>query len=431
MLEPTIRHKITELIKTEVVPAVGCTEPIAVALAVAKATEILGKIPSKIEVILSGNIIKNAMGVGIPGTGMVGLPIAVALGAIAGKSELYLEVLRDIDIHSINRAKEYLNEDRISILHKNDAPSNLYIEVTVSDTDGNNARSIIAYTHTNFIHLSRNGKTILEKSDDKLEEISGEANIDLDLFTVWQYATESPIEELQFILEAKKLNEAASQYALHEKQVGHQIGQLINSRLNNCFGGSVLGKMLANTSGACDARMAGEKITVMSNSGSGNQGIAITMPVVTYAKEIGANENELIRALILAHLTSIYIKQSLGRLSALCGCVVASTGASLALVYLMGGNYQIGSYAVKNMIATLTGMICDGAKPACSLKIASGVSTAYISALMAMNNQCVTHNEGIIERSVDDTIKNFSLIGREAMQETDKMVLKMMVGSVD
>ncbi|MDE6165165.1 MAG: L-serine ammonia-lyase, iron-sulfur-dependent, subunit alpha, partial [Muribaculaceae bacterium] len=183
---------------------------------------------------------------------------------------------------------------------------------------------------------------------------------------------------------------------------------------------------LAMTAGACDASMAGEPVAVMSNSGSGNQGITITLPVVTYAEEINASEEQRVRALVLAHLTSIYIKQSLGRLSALCGCVVAATGASIALTYLMGGDFTHGTYAVKNMVATLTGMICDGAKPACALKIMSGVNTALVSALMAMNDECVTADEGIVDDDVEITVRNLTAIGREAMNETDLMVLKIM-----
>lgn len=429
MLDKEIRDKITALIKREVVPAVGCTEPVAVALAVAKASSVLGCEPEYIKVGLSGNILKNAMGVGIPGTGMIGLPIAIALGAIKREPGLGLKVLQDIVPADVEKGKSYIEGERIRIYHIADTPSNLYIDATVI-SKGHEARAVIAFSHTNFTHVSIDGETLVDgQTGDAHIEENGDETPELTLRKVWDYALESPIEELEFILEAKKLNEAAAKYALNRKGLGHAVGDIVHENLEGHFGGSVLARMISMTSGACDARMAGEQIAVMSNSGSGNQGIAITMPVVSYAESIGADRETLIRALTVAHLTSIYIKQSLGRLSALCGCVVASTGASMALVYLMGGDYRKGCYAVKNMIATLTGMICDGAKPACSLKIASGVSTAYLSALMAMNDRCVTSTEGIVDDDVDVTILNFSKIGREAMLETDRMVLSIMSAS--
>ena len=429
MLSDEIRAQIRNIIKEEVLPAVGCTEPIAVALAVSKAVELLGKIPERIVVRLSGNIIKNAMGVGIPGTGMIGLPIAIALGVVAGKSSYGLEVLKDVDDEAVACARQYVDEGRIVIEHLEDVPSNLYIMAIVSDNERNEATAIIAYRHDNFIMLKKNGTTVWENDCNNDKEAQNSNSVPLSLRIVWDYATLSPLEELEFIIEAKTLNVNAAKVALNNNGAGHKVGKIILNNSSDMFGDSHLSYMLAMTSGACDARMAGEQVTVMSNSGSGNQGIAITMPVVAYCERVNASYEKEIRALILAHLTSIYIKQSLGRLSALCGCVVASTGAALAIVYLMDGSYEQGTYSVKNMIATLTGMICDGAKPACSLKIASGVSTAYIASLMALNNQCVSSTEGIINESVDETIRNFSLIGREAMLETDRVVLDIMTKS--
>lgn len=429
MLCKEIRDSITQLIRSEVVPAVGCTEPAAVSLAVAKATETLGSRPYVLKVSLSGNILKNAMGVGIPGTGMIGLPIAIALGSLIGKSSYGLEVLKDVNDEVLPVAKEMIEQGCIKISHASDCPSNLFIDATALGRDGSSARAVIAYSHTTFVLVEKNGNKIYELLENNIN--SGEKDNDqpeLDLAVVWEYATESPLDEIAFIKEAQDLNTKAAEIALKGEGMGHKVGKTIYESHQH-FGDSRLMKMLAFTAGACDARMAGEPIAVMSNSGSGNQGIAITMPVVAYAEEIKASDEQTLRALAMAHLTSIYIKQSLGRLSALCGCIVASTGASMALVYLMGGGYEQGSWAVKNMIATLTGMICDGAKPACSLKIASGVSTAYISAVMAMNGECVTSNEGIIDDCVDETIKNFSAIGRDAMRETDKMVLRIMSDS--
>ncbi len=424
MVSESKREKIIALINREVVPAIGCTEPVAVALCVAKATELLGTMPSRIEAALSGNMLKNAMGVGIPGTGMIGLPIAMALGALVGKSAYGLEVLKDVTPEAVELASRYISEDHISISHDESAPSKLHVDVTVRDEDGNSVRAIISCEHTHFVLLEKNGETLLQ------EQIAGDSaenhdDIALDLATVYEFATETPINEISFIMEAKRLNMAAAQTAL-SGDYGHSLGATIRRYGLKYYGDTPVEHMISYTSAACDARMGGAPVAVMSNSGSGNQGITATMPVVSFAADMEATEEQTIRALILSHLTSIYIKQSLGRLSALCGCVVASTGASAAIVYLMGGGFNEVCAAVKNMVANLTGMICDGAKPSCALKISSGVSTAMMSAMLAMNGKCVTSTEGIISEDVDATIHNLTSIGREAMNETDRLVLRIM-----
>ncbi len=415
---------IIRLIKKEVVPAIGCTEPAAVSLAVAKATEMLGEVPEKISLSLSGNIIKNAMGVGIPGTGMIGLPIAVALGALIGKSEYGLEVLKDVDEDAVKAGREYIAENRIFISHCHDAVSNLHIDVKV-EASGKYARAIISGSHQNFIYLDNNRNVLLNKGASADAGSSADDDIRLDAETVYRFAMDAPLEDIRFILEAKRLNSAAADLGL-KGTYGHALGATMN-RGHGLIGDSPLEHIMALTSAACDARMGGAPIAVMSNSGSGNQGITATMPVVSYANDINATEEQTVRALVLSHLTSIYIKQSLGRLSALCGCVVASTGASAGLVYLMGGGFSHICAAIKNMVANLTGMICDGAKPACAMKISSGVSTSVMSAMLAMNDKCVSSSEGIICDDIDKTIHNLTSIGREAMQETDKLVLRIMV----
>lgn len=424
MLSAEKRKRIIELIQREVVPAMGCTEPIAVSLCVARATELLGKLPEKISVGLSGNIIKNAMGVGIPGTGMIGLPIAIALGALIGKSEYQLEVIREVNNEAVERGRRYIDEGHINVYHIEDTPSNLHIDVKV-EADGHEARAVISRAHTNFILLSKDGETVFEEQPVTETADAGEKDIELSCAMVYEFATESPLDEIRFILQARDLNKAASRTAM-DGDFGHSLGVTIRSKGMSLLGDSPLGHMMSATSAACDARMGGAPIPVMSNSGSGNQGITATMPVVSYAEDINASEEQLIRALTLSHLTSIYIKQSLGRLSALCGCVVASTGASSGLVYLMGGGYEKVCAAIKNMVANLTGMICDGAKPSCAMKIASGVSTAAMSAMLAMNDKCVSSAEGIVSDDIDSTIHNLTSIGREAMTETDRLVLKIM-----
>ena len=424
-MEKSLRQQIIDLIKREVVPAVGCTEPVAVALCVAKATEALGLVPEKLELFLSGNIIKNAMGVGIPGTGMIGLPIAIALGALVGKSEYSLEVLRDVTPEAVEAGRKYIEEERISISLEPDAPSNLHIDVKAY-AGGHSVRAIISGSHTNFILLEKDGVLLFEKSaESEGSDCADSSDPELNLRMVYDFALTAPLEEIAFIHEAKDLNLAAANHALNGNY-GHCLGSTVRHFGERFFGDTPVTHAITLTSAACDARMGGAMVPVMSNSGSGNQGITATMPVVSYAIDINATEEQTIRALVLSHLTSIYIKQSLGRLSALCGCVVASTGAASGLVYLMGGDYKQVCDAVKNMVANLTGMICDGAKPSCSMKISSGVHTAMMSAMLAMQGFAVTSAEGIISDDVDATIHNLTSIGRDSMQATDKLVLKIM-----
>ena len=424
MLSLSERRRIIDLINREVVPAIGCTEPIAVALCTARAAETLGAGPERIAVRLSANILKNAMGVGIPGTGMIGLPIAVALGALIGRSEYRLEVLRDVTPEAVERGREMIGRRCISIGLKEGVCEKLYIEAEV-EAAGHRAVAVIAGGHTDFVFVSRDGEVLFDKRTPAgCDEEAGE--VPLTLARVWDFAMTSPVEELRFILETRRLNMAAAERSL-AGEYGHCVGRTLRcDRERKVMGDSLFTRILSYTSAACDARMAGAMIPVMSNSGSGNQGIAATLPVAVYADEVHASEEQTIRALALSHLTVIYIKQSLGRLSALCGCVVAATGSSCGITYLMGGAYEQVAAAVKNMIANLTGMICDGAKPSCSMKLTSGVSTAVLSAMMAMDGHCVTPVEGIIEEDVDKCIRNLTAIGRDGMNETDRLVLGIM-----
>ncbi len=381
------RSEILSLMKREIIPAIGCTEPIAVALCCARAAEALGHRPEKIAAHLSANILKNAMGVGIPGTGRTGLPIAMALGATVGRSEYGLEVLRDVDDKAV---------------------------------------AIISGDHTNFVYVAHGDRVLLDNRSSATSESAAEKPVELSMRTIWDFAMTSPLDELEFIDQARRLNMAASEVSF-KGNYGHSLGRLLqNDAERLIMGDSLFTRILSYTSAACDARMAGAMVPVMSNSGSGNQGITSTIPVVVYAEHISATREQMLRALILSHLTVIYIKQSLGRLSALCGCVVASTGSSCGITYLMGGGYEQVAAAVKNMIANLTGMICDGAKPSCAMKLTSGVSTAVLSAMMAMDGRCVTSVEGIIDDDVDRSIANLTTIGRDAMNETDAMILKIM-----
>ena len=398
----------------------------AVALCTARATELLGTRPEEINVLLSANILKNAMGVGIPGTGMIGLPIAVALGALIGKSEYQLEVIKDLTPKSLEEGKKYICENRINIGLKPGKCDKLYIEVTCSAHGSRDkATAIIARTPTHFIYEALNDKVTLDNRSGGSESSTGD-DVRLNMKMVWDFAMNMPADKLRFFLNVRDVNMRAAAESL-KGNYGHCLGKTMDRPLSHgIFGNSIYSHIISKTASACDARMGGAMIPVMSNSGSGNQGICATNPVAVFAMENENTEEELIRALCLSHLTAIYIKQSLGRLSALCGCVVASIGSSCGITYLMGGDYNRVCYSVKNMIANLAGMICDGAKPSCALKISSGVSTAMLSAMLSIEGKHVTAAEGIIDEDVDRSIRNLTSIGKEAMCETDDMVLDIM-----
>ncbi len=425
MQEKKIRESIISLVQKEVVPAIGCTEPMAVALCTAKAATVLGCRPEKINVLLSPNMLKNAMGVGIPGTGMIGLPIAVSLGALIGKPEYELEVLKDLTPETLEQGKRFIEDADIDIKLKEGNVDKLYIEVMCRAGE-HAATAIISGSHTHFVFVDRDGEVVLDNRGGNGGANEGDGDVQLDFRLVYDFATTAPLDEISFILKTKEYNIKAAELSI-KGNYGHCLGKTMDRPLSHgIFGDSIFSHIISRTASACDARMGGAMIPVMSNSGSGNQGICATNPVAVYALENENTEEELIRALMLSHLTAIYIKQSLGKLSALCGCVVASIGSSCGITYLMGGDYQRICNAVKNMVANLTGMICDGAKPSCALKISSGVSTALLSALLSMEGKCVTSAEGIVDDNVDKCIHNLTSIGADAMRATDDMVLSIM-----
>ncbi len=424
-MEQAMYTHIISLMKQEIIPAIGCTEPIAVALAVAKAHEVLGKPITALQVRLSGNIYKNAMGVGIPNTGMVGLPIAIALGATIGRADKGLEVLCETNEAAVAHAKDYLQHTPITIDVDKTTPHKLFIHV-LAQADTDTAQVEITDLHTHFSLIQHNDDILFA---DQIHLQEGEAathSTPLSFRTVYDFATSVRLAEVDFLHEAARMNIEAANYSF-QSDCGHCLGKMLHEGVgNNILGDTLFTKILAYTGGACDARMSGAMIPVMSNTGSGNQGISATVPIVIYGKETGATDEQILRALTLSHLTVIYIKQSLGRLAALCGCVVAATGSACGITYLMGGGYEEITFAVKNMIGNITGMICDGAKPGCALKVTSGVSTAILSAVLAMQHAHTTAAEGIIHDDIDQTIRNMTLVGNEGMQQTDDIILQIM-----
>lgn len=433
--------EIISLIRKEVKPALGCTEPIAVALAVAKAMEIIEERCSpasaawrmeagyKIRIEVSGNILKNGMGVGIPGTGMVGLHIAAALGAVCGKSEYGLEVLHDLDDEAVARAKELVEDNAVAISIA-DTDHKLYIKAYVETSGEHCASAIIEDDHDNIAETCFD-ETVLSsshKSEDSNEnDQKTTADYHLTVKEIFDFASNVAFEDISFILESRTLNLALANEGLKGKY-GLRVGYAIRSADNEeVFGDNFLSYAMSMTAAASDARMAGCTLAAMSNSGSGNQGITVTMPVIAYSIKYGTSDEQLARALVLSHLIAIHIKGYLGKLSALCGCVIASTGASSGLVYLRGGDYGQVCSAIKNMIGNITGMVCDGAKVGCAMKVASGVSSALQSAVLAREGICISEHDGIIEKDIEKTIRNLGQIGSVGMQHTDNMILDIMV----
>ena len=443
--------EIIELIKKEVKPALGCTEPIAVALAVASSCETLRNAgfgnPTSLDVEVSANILKNGMGVGIPGTGMVGLHIASALGATCGKSEYKLEVLKDLNDETLAAAKKMVADGNVKI-GLADTAVKLFIKASAINGE-NRAETIIKDNHDSIISVTLNGNQVAGGTGADCEpkvavecgsvcDPEGTAvaaapaekttlDYKLTVKEILEFANEANYDNIKFILDSVKLNYALAEEGL-KNDYGLKVGKtIIATQHSSVFGNSVMSYAMAATAAASDARMAGCLLPAMSNSGSGNQGITVTVPVIAVAKKMAVSEEKLARALVLSHLIAIHIKGYLGKLSALCGCVIASTGSSCGIVYLNNGTYEQICSAIKNMVGNITGMVCDGAKVGCALKVASGVSSSIQSAVLALDNICISSNDGIIEDCIEKTVYNLGVIGSQGMQVTDKMILDIMV----
>ncbi len=411
------------ILQREMRPALGCTEPVACALACAKCGELLGGEPDSVKVFVSGNIFKNGMGVGIPGTGMIGLPIAAALGSVCGKVEYGLEVLKDVAVaDNLQRSKDMVSAGKVSVELKQDCSDKLYAEA-ICTKDGNEAVAVIAHAHTNFIKYSLNGEVLFEKSC--AESSDADKGVELSLREIWDFCNNVDIEKIAFLKAGAEMNKEISEAGL-KSEYGLQIGKSLKENVGEgILANDFMTKALIAATSASDARMDGCPKPVMTNSGSGNQGITVYLPVVIAAKEFNATEEQLIRALAMSNLVAAHIHYYMGHLSALCGIMLAATGAATGIVYLMGGDYEKATNAVKTMSSDLTGMICDGAKSGCALKVYSGVSAAVQAALLAMKG-IKTFDSGIVDSEVENTIKNIGIIGSVGMEQTDETILKIM-----
>ncbi len=439
-------RQIIDIIHREVKPALGCTEPIAVALAVAKAVEIITEncpcaegwrlgADFRLDVAVSANILKNGMGVGIPGTGMVGLAVAAALGAVCGDSSRGLEVLAALDAAAVARAKELVDRGRV---HISVAPTErlLYVKATVSVCGADHlfasaevdphAYAVIEDDHDRIVETSFADRILM--SSEAAAAIADHTAADdaLSVREILSFAETAAFEDISFILDDRRLNLALAREGLRG-DYGLRVGKAIRENQAEVFGDDFMSFAMGLTAAASDARMAGSTLPAMSNSGSGNQGITVSMPVIAYAMKYGVPDEQLARALILSNLVAIHIKSFLGKLSALCGCVVASTGSACGIVWLQGGGYEQICSAIKNMTGNITGMVCDGAKVGCAMKVASGVSCAVQSAVLAMRGTCIPSTDGIIDDDVEKTIRNLGALGSAGMKTADKMILDIML----
>ena len=418
------RKRFISLLQQEVVPALGCTEPIAVALASAKAAETLGRRPEKLDVAVSANLLKNGMGVMVPGTGEMGLGVAAAAGALGGRSDLGLECLRDIDEATANDARDMLEKNAVN-LHLADNDELLYCLVTASAGE-ENAAAELAGSHDNITRVWKNGELIFEKPRD---EAAGEAENPwpLTLAGIYDFATTAPIEEISFILEAARMNRRVAEEGLR-RQYGLGVGKMMDMQIRKHILADDLPTFATKlTAAAADARMAGVMMPVMSNSGSGNQGITCTMPVVACALRMQCDDEKLARGLMMSHLTSIHIKHHLGRLSAHCGAMVAGTASACGIALLLGGGLKDMERTVRNMVGNVSGMICDGAKSSCALKVATAVGAGIQAVLLAMAGTQVPGNEGIVDDDIEACIANLGRLGSTGMKEADKVILDIML----
>lgn len=413
------------LLKKEIVPAQGCTEPIAVAYAVSLAVEKLGMKESicSIDLFLSGNIIKNALGVGIPGTGRVGIEIAAALGAIIAEPEKKLEILEGFDHKQLKLAESLL--PKIKIKQKN-TKEKLYIEALVTGAS-HEVRVILAQSHTNVIYMEKDGIILYDRKDDKTD-VNESDRTGLTVNNIYEFVETVPFEKISFLLDCVEMNSKVSQEGLQGKY-GLTVGSQVDSKEKDqpWIQNATL-QILSATCAASDARMDGCPLPIMTTAGSGNQGIACTIPVIEMARIMKADDEKLARALALSNLMVIHIKEFMGRLSPLCGAAIAGgTGACCAMTYLQGGQLNHIHCAIRNMIASLSGMICDGAKKTCALKIATGTNAALLSATLALNNISATSQDGIIFDDVEDTVHNMEKLVKEGLKQTDQTILSIML----
>ena len=424
-----IRTKLVDILKAEVKPALGCTEPVAVALACAKAKELLGEEIVKHTVLVSPNVYKNGMCVGIPGTDRLGLKISVALGFIGGHSENGLRVLETLTEDQVKEAEAYVDNNSISISPA-DTKEKVYIEVALQGAT-RTSKVAIRTKHDNFVYLESNGEILLnEEAQVQLTTTTEKEENILDIITIKELVQNIEaleLKDIEFLLEGITMNQEIADYGLNQKTgigVGYGIKKSMEEGL---LGDDLMNHAMMITAAASDARMAGVKMPVMSSNGSGNHGLTAILPIVAYNKKFPQSDEKLAKALAISHLVTAYVKNYTGRLSAVCGCgVAASTGATAGISWLMSGDIKQIEGSIENMVANLSGMICDGAKAGCALKLASAASAAVQSAIIAKQQCFVPPMNGIVGAKVEQSIQNLGRVSDKGMSVTDEVIINVM-----
>lgn len=420
-------QQILDIIKKELVVALGCTEPVAIALATAAAKQQVAGSITNIQVIASGNIIKNAKAVGIPGMKARGIDFAAALGALVGNPKKQLEVLEGITEEDEQQALKLVQNGKVSVSVA-DNPKKLYIEVIV-ETDRESSRVVIADNHSDIVLIEKDGKSIFQGGCENIQFHSNKQALqELTIDRIYKFVTTIDIKELDLVKKSIELNKAIGLEGL-EQEYGLQVGKTIKENVKKGFLADDLAtRAMSLAAAGSDARMAGSTLPVMANTGSGNQGIAVTLPVVAAGEKLGVDEKLLIRAVALSHLVTIHIKSKFGRLSALCGVTVAGMGASAAITYLLGGELHQIKAAIQNTIGNVSGMVCDGAKAGCAMKVSTCSNVAVQSALLALSHHEISSTDGFIHDDVEKTIDSFCYLGNEGTRQTDQVLLQLMLG---
>ena len=420
----------TKILKGELLTALGCTEPICIAYCAAVMRQTLGAEPEKMQAFCSGNLIKNAKGATVPNSGgLKGIAASAILGAVGGDPAKQLELLTEVTAEQIEHAKRLLEKgicEEILLEHEDDK-----LQVIIrGEAGGHTAEAELKYTHTNICRVERDGSPLPFNNLCEGIAVSGQDQETRELYSglsirsIIDYAEHADLdrEDIRETIRHQILcNTAISNEGL-KNNWGASVGKIILHR-----GNSVPLRATAAAAAGSDARMSGCELPVVINSGSGNQGITVTMPVVEYAKELGKSEDELIRALMLGNLVAIHIKSSYGRLSAFCGVVSAATGSGAAITWLAGGNYEQICATITNTLGTISGMVCDGAKPSCAAKIASAVDTAILAHEMAMAGKLFHSGDGLVKEGVEATIRSVGRMAAEGMVETDQVILELMM----
>lgn len=427
----SLEQSIIDTLRAEVIPAMGCTEPVAVALAVSKARELSGLCTTDlddvvtIEVSVSPNIFKNGLSVGIPGTKEVGLIMAIALGYSACYSRDGLEVFESVHEKELELAKVLIENNKV-ILKMEDTSDKIFIHAKITTKDGF-SRAIIKDRHDQFILMEDQHGVVFEQTVEKVSTPKVNPLYSEPLVKLIEAVEKMPHDPLVFLLDGLVMNQHIANYGLMNK-CGMGVGYTLNEQADKgLLGKDLMNRAMAMTAAASDARMSGVSLPVMSSNGSGNNGLTALLPIVAYAEKNNISDEKLAKAAAMSHLINGTIKNAIGRLSAICGCgVAAGTGASVAIAWLMGANISQIEGVIQNMIANTAGMVCDGAKEGCSLKLATSASAAVQSAILAVNDVIVTPGSGIVGNSADETIRNLGILSSEALMNVDQVIIKIM-----